>query len=67
LASPRSWSAAASPSEQHLAAPTGGSEYLTTILQDIAAPIEFAGSGTLVADVTVMRAQPDTDMTPRSD
>jgi hypothetical protein len=44
----------------------GGSEYLTTILQDIAAPIEFAGSGALIANITVVPAQPGTDMPPRS-
>jgi hypothetical protein len=45
----------------------GGNEYLTTIWVDIAAPIEFTGSGTLVTDGTVMRAQPDTDTTDLAD
>jgi hypothetical protein len=45
----------------------GGSEYLTTIWQDLEVPIEFAGSGAVDVDATVIRARPDTDTTTGDD
>jgi hypothetical protein len=41
----------------------GGSEYLTTIWIDLAAPIEFAGSGAMDVDATVILARRNTDNT----